>query len=78
MAIETERFQVVVSEADIAPDGALAVLIDTATGRSWVCTRFVAEQAATWRPMAFAADAPAAPADKPKRKPARRATRGRG
>lgn len=76
MAIETERFQVVVSEADGA-DGAVAVLLDTATGRSWVCLDFSSEQGRQWHPLAFAADAAPAPAPKPARKPARRTARAR-
>jgi hypothetical protein len=75
MAIETERFQVVVSEAE-GPDGALAILVDSATGRSWFCRDFTAQAGATWQPLAFAADAPAAPGGGPKRKPARRGRSG--
>jgi hypothetical protein len=55
MAIETERFQVAIGGED---DGVVAILLDTATGRSW---RATGPDLASWQPMEFAADAPAAP-----------------
>ena len=67
---ETERFQVAIAECD---DRVLAVLVDSATGRSW-WSRAGTDGPATWYPFAFAADAPAAPAP-PGAEPARPARR---
>jgi hypothetical protein len=55
MAIETERFQVVMTGA--ATDSR-AILLDTATGRCWLARGPGLDE---WRPMRFTADAPAAP-----------------
>ncbi len=66
MAIETERFQVAIGGED---DGVVAILLDTATGRSWRATGPAMD---TWQPMSFAADAPPAPSParaKPAAKP---------
>jgi hypothetical protein len=52
---ETERFQVAIGGED---EGVVAILLDTATGRSW---RAAGPDMAEWAPMAFADDAPAAP-----------------
>jgi hypothetical protein len=70
MAIETERFQVAVSGDE---EDWVAVLVDTATGRSWVAQR---GEAPAWQPLPFAADAMAAPAP-PVRRKARRVARAR-
>lgn len=53
MAIETERFQVAMTGEG---GSRTAILVDTATGRSWMCDR-----GNEWRPMAFNADAEPAP-----------------
>ncbi len=66
MAIETERFQVAIGGED---DGVVAILLDTATGRSW---RATGPDMASWQPMNFAADAPAAPVPKRARSAAKR------
>jgi hypothetical protein len=68
MAIETERFQVVLSGD--AEDW-VAVLVDSATGRSWIAQQ---GEAPAWQALPFAADAPAAPVP-PKRRTLRRAGR---
>jgi hypothetical protein len=53
---ETERFQVAIAEHG---EGSIAVLVDTATGRSWRCRP--GARAPEWQAIAFAEDAPAAP-----------------
>jgi hypothetical protein len=68
MAIETERFQVVLSGDE---EDWVAMLVDTATGRSWIAQR---GEAPAWQPLPFAADATPAPVP-PARRKARRTTR---
>lgn len=57
MADKTERFQAAIAEHG---EGSVAVLVDSATGRTWWC-RPGARGGPVWQPIGFA-EAPAAPA----------------